>query len=298
MNTLLILGAIVMGIVTTGGANTADGADESAREKPQPLAPELRDSCLIILRTGLASEEFWPSMHAAEAMTLAGAGDEVVAALAARLPLEKDDQRRCGLARELIRAGQRSHLPLLFQILADNQSNGRTHAAESLYKLNEAGDGELLRIVMNQSTIAPLQIMAAGGLAKVGDPMAMELLRKQLLSDDKTARNLSAWVLGRHGNSTDAEVVRNAMKTESDEMAHTFLAVSLACLNSDDGRTALIEHLTAENNTARTMAAEFAGISRTMEAHEKLVQLLDDPFLDVRIRAAQSLIALSQPADK
>jgi len=46
------------------------------------------------------------------------------------------------------------------------------------------------------------------------------------------------------------------------------------------------------------MAAEFVGHSRCVELQAKLVQLLDDPALDARVRAAQSLIALSQPAAK
>jgi hypothetical protein len=49
------------------------------------------------------------------------------------------------------------------------------------------------------------------------------------------------------------------------------------------------------------MAAEFAGISRTVEARDKLIQLLDDPAADVQIRAAQSLLMLSKaamPAEK
>jgi len=294
----LMLSTMSMALLITGLSSSVAGADEAVREASQPLSPELRERCLTILRTGLASDEFWPAMHAAEAMTLAGAGGDVIASLLPRLPQEKDDQRRCGLARELIRAGDHGHLPLLFQILADEQSNGRTHAAESLYKLGETGDGQLLRAAMNQTAIIPLQIMAAGALAKAGNPMAMELLRKQLTADDKTARNLSAWVLGRHGNASDVKVLQATMMSETDEMSLTFLAVSLACLNANEGRTALIRQLNAENNTARTMAAEFAGISRTVEAREKLIQLLDDPFADVRIRSAQSLIALSLPAGK
>jgi sialidase-1 len=294
----LVLSAMSMALLITGSVNTAAGADEASRKASQPLSSELRERCLTILQTGLASDEFWPAMHAAEAMTLAGAGRDVVASLSARLPQEKDDQRRCGLARELIRAGERDYLPLLFQILADEQSNGRTHAAESLYKLGETGDGQLLRAAMSQTTIIPLQIMAAGAMAKAGDPMAMELLRKQLRAEDKTARNLSAWILGRHGNASDVEVIQTAMTSETDEMSLTFLTVSLACLNEHKGRIALMQHLNAENNAARTMAAEFAGISRTVEAREKLIQLLDDPFADVRIRSAQSLIALSLPEGK
>jgi sialidase-1 len=46
----------------------------------------------------------------------------------------------------------------------------------------------------------------------------------------------------------------------------------------------------------RTYAAEFAGHGRAAEFRDSLVKLLDDPTLDARVRAAQSLLALSMSA--
>src|SRR5262245_49447607 len=71
------------------------------------LSPQLRDRCLAVLREGFNSDEFWPSMHAAEGLTLAGRQEEVLAMLGERLKAETDDAKRCGPARELIRAGDR-----------------------------------------------------------------------------------------------------------------------------------------------------------------------------------------------
>jgi sialidase-1 len=265
------------------------------RKDALPLSTELHTRCLDILRTGLHSEEFWPAMHAAEALTLAGAGDEVVLALRDRVSKEKDDQHRCGLARELARAGDKRQLETLFQVLADLHSTGRTHAAESLYKVGEIGDGELLRAAMNQTDSIPLQVMAAGALAKSGEQKAFLLLRANLLSKDQTTRNLSAWILGRLGDESDIPPLVAAISNEQDEMSRTFLAAALACLGNDKGREALGQQLSSENVTARTMAAEFVGHSRSIEFRDKLIKLLDDPALDVRVRAAQSLIALSMP---
>ena len=53
-------------------------------------------------------------------------------ALASRTPA--DDQQQCGLAREAVRAGDRSKISVLLQILVKPGSNGHTHAAESLFK--------------------------------------------------------------------------------------------------------------------------------------------------------------------
>ena len=275
--------------------------DDSQRLEPQQVDAHLISECMSILRGGLASEEFWPSMHAAEALTYAEAGSEVIAALKARLPEEQDDQRRCGLVRELYRAGDQSHLQILFDVLGNLSSKGRTHAAESLYKIGQTGDLKLLREAMNQSDSIPLQIMAAAALIKAHDTSALDLVRQQLQSPDTTARNLSAWVIGRHGNEIDIRPIKEALRKETgatpeDEMSVTFLAVSLASLGDSEGRLGLVNQLSSPNPTAKAMAAEFAGLSRTTEALEKLKELLKDPALDVRIRSAQSIIVLSRAA--
>ena len=274
-------------------------ADDSARSQPQSIDPQLISECTSILRNGLASDEFWPAMHAAEALTYADSGSEVIAALKDRLTNEQDDQRRCGLVRELYRAGDHSHLQILFDVLGNPASKGRTHAAESLYKIGQTADKALLREAMNQSEIIPLQIMAAAALVKAKDSAALDLVRRQLQSADPTARNLSAWVIGRHGNEDDATLVKVLLQKETsatskDEMSVTFLAVSLASLGDSEGRAVLVHQLGSPNPTARAMAAEFAGLSRTTEALERLKELLKDSALDVRIRSAQSILTLSK----
>jgi sialidase-1 len=279
-------------------------AEEIDRKAALPVSRELGERCVSILKQGLRSDEFWPAMHAAEGLTMAGGGAEVIKVLSNRLPVEKDDQKRCGLARELARAGERVHIELLLEILSTPDSKGRTHAAESLFKVStprETGDGASLRSAMQQADSIPLQIMAAGALAKSGDPKAVPFLREKFQSDDTTARNLSAWVLGRLGDQSDVAPILAALKSETDDASKGFLAVSLACLGNADGRMELIEQMNSPTVTARAMAAEFAGISRTVEAREKLIQLLDDPAADVQIRAAQSLLMLSKaamPAEK
>jgi sialidase-1 len=56
--------------------------------------------------------------------------------------------------------------------------------------------------------------------------------------------------------------------------------------------------LHSDDAAIRTYAAEMAGHSRLLESAETLRELLDDPVLDVRVRAAQSLLLLSQPPAK
>src|SRR3954462_11149656 len=76
------------------------------------LSDETRERCLRILRDGLASDDFWPSMHAAEALTYSDFGNEMLAARRKKRVTDRalNDQERCGLAREAVRAGDRSKI--------------------------------------------------------------------------------------------------------------------------------------------------------------------------------------------
>jgi sialidase-1 len=269
----------------------------TAAEPPAPtsLDPALRERCEKVLRDGLKSDEFWPAMHAAEAITLAGYGREVLDALAKRT--EDDDQKRCGLAREAFRAGDRTKLATLLEILDRPGSNGHTHAAESLFKLAEVGDGRKLRAALAQDNDVRLKLMAAAALARCGHPTALDAARKYLADPDVEIRKIAAWILGQLGDSSDVRPIRDGRAKETDLLAKAYFAHALALLGDAEGRKILGQNLASSSPPVRTYAAEFAGYCRATEFRDALVKLLDDPTLDVRVRAAQSLIALSLPAD-
>jgi sialidase-1 len=276
------------------GVPTLQGA-EPDRQQPLKLAPEIRERCLTILTEAVKLDDFWPGIHAAEALTLAGRGADVVAALGEQLPKEKDDQRRCGLARELARAGDRNRLPTLYEILADEKSTGRVHAAECLYKLGEVGDGKALRAALSKEN-TPLSLFAAAALAKSGDQEALARVREQLKSDDAANRTLAAFALVQVCTADDVEPLLKMLATEKDPSGQAFAASALASLGNAKGREALGRGLDSTDAGVRAIAADFVGHSRSIEFQPKLIKLLDDPALDVRIRAAQSLLVLSQPA--
>lgn len=259
-----------------------------------PLDRTLRERCLKVLNDGLRSDEFWPAMHAAEALTLAGNGKEVLAVLTKRT--ETDDQKRCGLAREAVRAGDRARLPVLLEVLDKPHSNGHTHAAESLFKVAEVGDGTKLRAALAQDRDSRLKLMAAAALARCGHPTALDAVRKHLTHSDVEIRKVAVWVLGQLGTPADVEPIRANLKTETDALARAYCVHALALLGDASARKQLGQNLTSTNAAVKTYAAEFAGHCRAMECRDALAKLLDDPTLDVRIRAAQSLIALSLPA--
>jgi sialidase-1 len=277
----------------------AVGGSNVPAQETIPLTPELRDRCLDVLRralNGMADkpENFWPAMHAAEALTLAGQGGEVVVLLRDRLPKEQDHQRRCGLAREIVRAGRKEPLSVLFEILGDDSSNGRVHAAESLYKVNEIGDGVQMEAALEQTENKRLQLMAAAALARAGRREALKAHREALASEDREIRKIGAWVLGVLGTAPDIPALQKTLAAESDDLARAYCINALACLGDANARTALGKNLSSSDPAVRTYSAEFAGHSRSFEHREQLIRLLADENIDVRVRAAQSLIAFSR----
>lgn len=262
------------------------------------LSDELRARCLKTLREGLNSDEFWPAMHAAEGLTLAGHGDEVRECLEPKLPTEKDDQRRCGLARELVRAGDRDKTQVMLDILAGSDPYGHVHAAESLYKVDEIGDGKAMKRAAKQTENMKLHLMALAALARVGNKDALRQLRVRLTDADPETRKIAAWILGRIGDAADFPQLRKNIESAPDAISRAYNEHSLASLGDPDGLRALVANLRDKDPAIRTYAATFAGDTKQVSLGTALIPLLDDENIDVRVRAAQSLLVLAQLGSK
>lgn len=275
---------------------TSQGQAPAAESGVVDLDPALRQRCLEILRAGFNSDEFWPAMHAAEALTLSGEREEVLKALASRTA--SDDQQRCGLARESVRAGDRTRISILLDILQKPGSNGHTHAAESLFKVAEVGDGTALRARLAGASDGKLKLMAAAALARCGHPTSLDVVRSCLTDRMVEQRIVAAWILGQIGVSRDIQPLQQALAAETDPLARAYCINALACLGAAKATELLGENLHAELPAVRTYSAEFAGYCRATNLRSELIRLLDDEILDVRIRAAQSLIVLSSPPEK
>ncbi len=252
----------------------------------------LRDE---IRAKGDADNQFWPSIHACEALTLAGHGDEVTKLLTPKLKTEKNDQHLVGLARELVRAGDRTKAAIMFDILAGKDPHGHVHACESLYKVNEIGDGKLMLASLKSDNIKQA-LMAAAALGRQGNPIAMKLLRSKLSDEDPDVVRIVAWVLGRIGDPrTDLPGLREGLTKQKDPLIRAYFENSLALLGDPRGITAVLRNLRSDDPAIRTYSATFAGEARITAAKDRLIPLLDDENIDVRVRAAQALLVLSQP---
>lgn len=262
-----------------------------------PLTFELSDAnrtkCLKVLRDGLKSDDFWPSIHAAEGLTLGGHGDDVIAYLEPKVLDEKDDQRLCGLARELVRAGRKQYKQIMLDILAGEDAYGHVHAAESLFKVVEIGDGQALRRAFAEAPDIRLRIMAAAALGRCGHPEAMVFLREQLKTAEPEIARIVGWVLGRIGSAEDIPGLRWRLDNSDTELQRVFLFNSLAVLGDEIGLRELERNLSSNDPGFRTYCATFAGDARATQTKPQLVALLDDPNLDTQIRAAQSLLVFA-----
>jgi sialidase-1 len=265
--------------------------------QPIELPPELRQRCLDVLQSGLRSDEFWPAMHAAEALTYAGQQHQVLTNLAERAATETDDQHRCGLAREMVRAGQTERAADLLAILDKPDTYAHTHAAESLYKVAQAGNGEALRAALKRDELPKLQLMAAAALVRSGDTAPLAFIRQRLADADAENRQIAAWLLALLGNDSDIPQLLANARSETNPLVRAYQEHALACLGNAYGLEKLAANLTSSDPMIRTYAAEFAGYARATHLADALAGMLDDPYLDARIRAAQSLILLSKQSE-
>ena len=86
------------------------------------LEAATRAKCLQVAGGRLRGEEFWPAMHAAEGLTLGGHGSEVIEYLSPKQTTETDDQHFCGIAREIVRAGDPSAFAVLLPFKVQAQA--------------------------------------------------------------------------------------------------------------------------------------------------------------------------------
>jgi sialidase-1 len=282
---------VLLAVSTVTGYGGPTRADEAAFTLDEPT----RRRCLAVLEAGIASDEFWPAMHAAEALTHAGQEAAVRERLGPLLEREGDDQRRCGLARELVRAGDSARLAVLAEIVAGAAPHGHTHAAESLFKLGEEGDEAALRRHLAQTERPEVRLMAAAALARRGDSAAREVLRGMLPVDDPKTFRVAAWALGTVGDQDDIEPLRARLAAAADELSRAYVEHALACLGDEAGLKAVTRNLTSADPQVRTYAAEAAGKARAVETAGRLTDMLGDPWLDARIRAAHALLLLDRP---
>lgn len=289
----MITKTLLTAILILGSMPSATGGEKLT------LPDDTRQKCIAILKKSMRSAEFWPSIHAAEALSYGGYGKDVRDYLEPKLMEELDDQHRCGLARELVRNGDSEKSSVMFGILESPDKYAHVHAAESLYKVGYSGDDSVLQKNFARAVDPRLKLMAAAALGKhsKGEKSneALRFLREHLQTEtDPGLFRLSAWVLGDIGSEDDKAQIRRRLLDTNDPTIKSYLHHALAQLGDPAGRTALLANFESEIPAIRTSAAVVAGESGIVEAAPLLARQLDDTNLDARVRAAQGLLVFSR----
>jgi sialidase-1 len=261
------------------------------------LAADTAKRCETVLVEVLELHEtaFWPAMHAAEGLADSGRGAMVLARLAPLLEAETDTQKRCGLARELARAGDRTQAGLLLDLLLAEDDHAHVHAAESLFKLRWNEDLALPRRILAESPNERLRVMVAALLAGHDDPAGLAHLRGGMEKEEEPALIfLFAWALGQVGAERDKDLIRSRLPDMEDDWQRAFLVHALARLNDPEARRLTLENLASPDPRIRAYAAETCGAIRLTAAAEPLAKLLGDEDPDARVRAAHALLLLEQ----
>jgi sialidase-1 len=254
---------------------------------------ELRRDCVSMLKASMEDPNilFWPKMHAAEALTGAGQGRWVRAQLEPMLQREKDPQQLCGLARELVRAGDDEKVAILASVLRNETSPGRTHAAESLYKINHLGDSSAMQFAAADADPV-LKLMASAALVRAGQTQYLQPIRDSLKHPVPRVRQVGCWLLRVLGDSSDLDSIRSLTMEELDPSVNVQARIALAALGSDADREAILPLLDHPEELRVAAVAEALAAIQWPPAMGKLVGLLGDSRPDVRIRAAQAVIAI------
>lgn len=266
--------------------------DESGALHSAVINEKVMLRAMEVLQEGLQGDTFWPSMHAAEGLTLAGYGTQVQEVLAPKLPAVSDDRMRSGIARELVRAGDETKVAVLTGLLLKNDPYSIVFAVEGLYKIGAVGDLDALRVATHSADNVGLSMFAAGALAQRGDEEALAHIRSTYAKGDERSIRLAALVLGRVGTQADIPLLQTRMGDASEELTLSYIQHALALLGDENGLNSVVENLYSETPAIRADAASIAYIVNETSVHQRLVAMLDDPHPDARYRAAQSILLL------
>ncbi|UUO04754.1 exo-alpha-sialidase [Blastopirellula sp. J2-11] len=274
-------------------ATSALLADEpSAVENPEQRSLE-------ILQRGLQSSSFANLLNAAEGLTAAGKQKEVIAALSPKLKQTKGSDRKCELARELVRAGERSYLAILVQALQDDVAlETQAVACDALFQIDEIGEGRILRKRYDQlQNVNAQTILAAAALAQWGNPQAAAKLREVVKQAEWPDARLAAGALARLGETDDVALLKMRQQDARTVRDRLAFDAALALLGDETARSALPNFLQDSDPLVRSDAIKFIGEAGIATARPELIRLLADPDEGTAILTAQAILKLAHRND-
>ena len=260
------------------------------------LTANMHDKCLKVLREGLHSNEFWPSVHAAEALIDAGYGFDATPVLKARLSEEEDALYRIGLAQALVRSGERHYLTILQDVLLTDQESAREEALRGMFYLADVADVPLVQTAYNRTDQPSARLWAAGVLSRVIDAKTVDVIREGLVHEDPGVRLTAAELIPVMGSvKTDTTQLLANLGQANTDIERLYILRALALLSHTLSRQQMGSMLFNEDPTIRSKAVYAAAEAWLLDRNDQIFSLLDDPSLAVRVRAAQASLILTDP---
>ena len=260
------------------------------------MTGNVHQRCLEVLREGLNSDEFWPSIHAAESLIKAEYAFEARPILLKGIENERDNRRIAGYARALIPTDHNLAIISLQDILLSNDIEARILAAEAMFKTATVGDPTILEQALAEQNNGRLRVFAAAALTVTDRGDLKSIVREALQGDDPAARYIAADVIPVIGNlEDDLPILIDKKDLTSSDFENLHFVRAMAIFGAESARNELVSYLRHPDATIRSRAAFAIAETWHVEQSTKLISMLEDPSLAVRVRAAQALMTLANP---
>jgi HEAT repeat protein len=253
------------------------------------------DLCFDVLTRALRDESPGVRVHAAEALTSLGRPGPVLDAFRP-MAMSTEPVTRILVWRVLAAAEpkaetRRAYVERIRAALLDPAGPDRTHAMESLAKLNEPAVGAECRLIREVADDAgPASPFALWRLVQAGEADAVARLAKGFHSRDDVTRFRAAYVLGRIRSKYPVaeELLLGALATEPrDSPSRPML---LAAAGSKTARELLGDENAAPGD--RYFAAMILADTGDPSDSPRLAEILRHPHSDLRLSAAYALLKI------
>ena len=252
------------------------------------------DKSLQILREGLHSDEFWPSMYAAEAMIDAGYEFEVTPVLYEKLEKEQEEVYVASIAKTLVRSDKQDGLILLQDIILGNDERAQLAAMKGLFYEGTVADTAIVGTLMRSTGNQELKLYALALLHITENQEHLDEIRAALSTPDPAIRIATADILSYIGSSEqDTTQLESYLSQAASETEQFHMLRSLSMLDHTSSRAYMPQLTKSDDPTVRADASFAIAEAWIVEHVDALYPLLEDPSLSVRVRAAQALLTLN-----
>ena len=278
---------------------------------PLPAKDKIFSDAIDIIQSGLSDES--QEIRLLSISVLPDLGDEFVPILRKMLE-DKSDLVKIEAAHSLFKLGDKAGLPVLRNILATEpklsdklkpfermkaiaMGSARMKAARILGDIKDRESIPVLKKCLDD--IDGRVIDACNiSLAKLGDPKSKDSFISAIKSTVPQVRAVAAQALGDFGDSRNAGLLRERLKTDWSREVKANSLIALAKLNDRESFLKIIDLLNDRDDIVREKAAVSLGMMGNKAAIPHLLKSLEDQNGAVRIAAGEALYIMGDESGK